>query len=527
MRAASSRIVDQLDLGLALRRVKHDQALDRGFFNHPFERRLIEVDEVAYISDLLDDLRADRFIIGPQINCEVPKAGGHVRPGGWLSMRDQIYYTALVGACLNAILVGTNKSRRLDFSYRLNLKTTSTEWLLNPFAGWSRFRTASLAEITSEIGFVVQADVAGYYETIAHRELLSDLRQYGASNALTTALSQCLSRWASVRGRGIPQGYSASDLLGKLYLSQVDDRFADAGFRHFRYVDDFRVFVRTLADSRLAIAALGRLLRERGLVFQSGKTAILSAELARSDIDGIPSIIEGVRALYYKEIATATGLATAYMSLPEADAQVARAGDAPVEIIERAYQEEIEAKDGFDKSVFHFLINRLGGAGSRRIVPHTIHLLVVRPEETKAIIKYWRKVGIANELDNQLAAFLCSPDAVYAYQIHQLLEWRSEIEPIPTRELVAVARHHCFRGGAPLHLLATCRRFLAKWGTIGDIAGIREQYGVAGTILEKSEIMCCIARLEPGIRNEFLSAAGTEHDLTNRAARAVRQGSMT
>lgn len=525
--APSTAVADQLDLLLALQRVKQDIKLNRTFFVHPFELRLVQIDEQQWLSQLAASVAAGTYVPHPQQICAVPKPKGHVRPGGWLRLEDQVYYSALVGACLPAIVKAISDRRGpLDFSYRLNQKTTAKEWLHNPFVGWERFRVASLEKIAHGAAYVVSVDLAGYYETIGHQRLLADLRQYGVSNDLTSALNECLRTWAQIRGRGIPQGFSASDILGKLYLSEVDLAFAEMGYDHFRYVDDFRIFCSSRSHARRALASLSRLIRPRGLVFQAAKTSVLPATEAADIIDGVPQKIRSIKEEYLREILAAGGHVEGYFSIAAADEVLAELGEsAPTEVLERAYDEYLlSGKYTFDKTIFHFLLRRLGRGGSRYAVEHTIAMLTERPDETKHVIRYWRDIGLSAELDEAVATFLGSEEAVYAYQRYELLEWRGSLENAPPGSFLTQVRRACFSGRSPFYLRATARQFLSRFGSHADLSRIKDQYTHTASELERAEVMCCIARLEPAIRNEFYTLASRDGEYPQRAERAVKTG---
>ena len=157
--------------------------------------------------------------------CDVPKEKVLVRPGSQLSLRDQIVYAASLGFCLPSIhktifwAQGT-----VDFSYRLAIYPNNPQYFRNRIEGWEEFRKKSLSKIDEGISYVVIADISGYYENIDINVLISDLRNTGAPNPIIRQVSNCLNRWSQVviGGKGIPQGLSASDILGKLYLTPID-----------------------------------------------------------------------------------------------------------------------------------------------------------------------------------------------------------------------------------------------------------------------------------------------------------------
>ena len=68
-----------------------------------------------------------------------------------------------------------------------------------------------------------------------------------------------------------------------------------------------------------------------------------------------------------KKVAESNDGVTAYLTLAKADEFLEAHGEgAPVELLEHAYQTFFLDKTGaFDKTLFHFLLNRIGRARSR------------------------------------------------------------------------------------------------------------------------------------------------------------------
>ena len=158
-----------------------------------------------------------------------------------------------------------------------------------------------------------------------------------------------LNRWAVPCGKGIPQGYSSSDILAKIYLDPVDRGMVNAGFKHLRYVDDIRVFCRTSLEAKQALLKLNDLVRRRGLNLQSAKTRIIKASDARIEIDGVSPLIQTISQQIAKELREAGGMAASYGSLKDIERFLERTPDAPPpEILERAFSENfIASGDGF------------------------------------------------------------------------------------------------------------------------------------------------------------------------------------
>lgn len=353
------------ELELAWKRVKIDQ--DRVFIRHPYEIVLIEQDAKAWLDRLGASLAKGTYGPQPLVLCDVPKTPITVRPGGHLTALDRTVFAACVGRCLPEIgktLTWSNGTP--DFSYQLSSDLTKPNWLKSRFECWRSFRDESLRSLPPDVTHVVVADVAGFYENIDIPTLISDLKSTGADSGAIDQLSACLNRWAHIHSRSIPQGHSAADILAKLYLHPVDVTLRDLGYRHLRFVDDFRIFCRTRVEAMRALTELTRQLRLRGLVLNSAKSQILVANQARRKFDGTIPIIEGVRQSFVKNITELMG--AEYVTSAEAQSVLGKSTEEiPISIIESTFEAYfLEGRDNvFRATLFHFLIHRLGAARSQ------------------------------------------------------------------------------------------------------------------------------------------------------------------
>jgi hypothetical protein len=146
---------------------------------------------------------------------------------------------------------------------------------------------------------------------------MSDLRSLGCDADAVQLLSTCLYRWAIIPGRGIPQGYSASDILAKVYLNPIDRAMKAEGFDYIRYVDDIRLFCAGFASCKQALLFLTRALRRRGLNLQTSKTEMIGRSDAKKRIEGIAPVIVAAQERYRKEIAEIVGNLDPYAPIEE------------------------------------------------------------------------------------------------------------------------------------------------------------------------------------------------------------------
>lgn len=523
--AMSQELANLVDLQTAWRRVKFDIP-DRVFIRHPYEIKLIELNLEDWLARLLEKVRNGTYSPDAIMVADVPKGRSAVRPAGHLAMADRTMYAACVGACFTNIHQTLRWSQgTVDFSYRLASDPADPGWISNSFTSWTDFRTKSLDKIASGIAYVIIADIAGYYENIDLSTLVSDLRQIGASVEAVDQLSVCLNRWAQVQGRGIPQGHSPSDILGKLYLNSIDLNLRNKGYSHFRYVADIRIFCRNLVEAKRAMVDLIVLLRQRGLSLQSSKSEIHRADEAKEIIDGVAPVINSVRERYIEEIISALGLDNPYISLSYAESLLADyPEDAPLELIHEAYQTYFldSSDDDFDTTLFRFLLKRLGKAKDNFAITDCITLIEKHPEETRNILSYFSSAEVVADVTEPIVHFLDSDNAVYQYQVYEIMEWFSTASDPLGESVVRVARRFAFDRSQPLYLRCVCRKILGDFGSAADLELLQASYSDASSELERSEILCSLERMERGRRNAFLGRVRNGSDMVSRAVMFVR-----
>ncbi|MBP1820959.1 RNA-directed DNA polymerase [Mycobacterium sp. OAE908] len=141
-------------------------------------------------------------------------------------------------------------------------------------------------------GFVISADIAGFYESVDHRRLALVLADAGVPKSVRDAI-------VDVAGdimkdtRGLPQGVATSDVLATAYLSTVDSTLQRAGLEFWRHGDDYRVWAATYPDALSAMFQLEQAIRAGGLLLNTGKLYLQPlAEYTkhRNDIDDASSV---------------------------------------------------------------------------------------------------------------------------------------------------------------------------------------------------------------------------------------------
>ena len=508
------------ELELAWRRVRRDMN-ERHFIVHPRIVNWIEQNLGDWLGNIGNRLSTD-YNARPSRFVGVPKSGGLVRPGSILELEDSVVYNLLVGRILPAIIQHLDWSRGdVDTAYPLARDAAAVDWTGIGFSVWRNWREKSVAKLSSKgVEYVVVSDITGFYENIDLQRLSSELRTVGGSNDVVDLLEKCLRNWALPRNEGIPQGYSASDILAKLYLDAVDRHIRNDGFAHVRYVDDIRIFCKSKVDARRAIHRLTAHLYPRGLNLQSAKTCILNKRQARRKFDGVDEIIGDLN----RKIAGEISLAGGQYVKPDEVLKALSEHDGPApEVLERAFHENFShgSDTTFDSTLLHYLLVRLGKVRSNVAVHYCLDILETRPEETSDVLRYFSSVGLSELEKLVLAEYVGSDQAIYDYQIYQIVRWFYE-EQLESGELIRLCRQWTNDQNRDQSIRSYAFAYLHSFGSPSDWAQIEESYGTAMTELERADRAAAVEKLERGRRNAFYARIAGHGDLVARAIRVAK-----
>ncbi|MFZ2494078.1 MAG: reverse transcriptase domain-containing protein [Thermoanaerobaculia bacterium] len=509
------------ELLLAWKRVRRDTK-DRHFTVHPDLTAWIESDLDRWLDGLVAELAAG-YTPRPSRFIAVPKAGNLIRPGTLLEVEDALIYNFLVGRILPAVIEHLRSWQEPpDTAYPLADIANSVSWTETGFLVWRKWRERSLAALARPgVEYVVVTDITGFYENIDLQRLGYDVRALAADDELVDLLQRCLRNWALPRNEGIPQGYSASDILAKLYLDGVDRNLLTDTFQHVRYVDDIRIFCRAKLEARKAIRRLTAHLYPRGLNLQSAKTHILDKRAARRKFDGVDEIIADLNKKIAQELIESGGEYVAPDEVLKALSE--HPGPAP-EVLERAFFDHFAhgGSAAFDPTLFHYLLVRLGKVNSRVAVPYALDLLGTRPEETGNILGYLTAVGLEPHEQARVLGYVGSEEAIFDYQVYQVLRWFWE-QRVSNTTLLNFCRAWVADQNRDQALRSYAFAYLRDFGTPTDWAQIEESYGEAATDIDRADRIAAVERLERGRRNAFYARVEGHGRLAGRAV-AVSKG---
>lgn len=496
-----SDLSSKLNFDLAWRRLKNDSK-NVTFCERPYQLQVFESNLQKWFSDIRTEVDAG-YTPGTMKVINVPKPGNLIRTGNYLSLSDRLVYNACVGAIQEDIYAELNWAQGTkDYSYQLSSDHCLPEWFKkSPYKCWKEFGTDSV-DAAKDSSFVLETDIASYYDGVHVRTLMSMLNTCGADQEVKQLLSNCLSQWSSDHGRGIPQGMSASHILAKLYLNGLDRNLENRGYRHKRYNDDIRVFCKTREEARRAIVLIVERLRlNLGLNIQSAKTKINASRDTIADLRRCTDIVESIQNKVREESTVVVPGVMQYddivLELPDED------------VSRRAIQEAVDeyllgGNHEFDKTLFHYLIHRLH---DDRAVPYCMSLLRSRPQETRYCLDYLARVDAIADQDDAIAEFVTGESCIHSYQVYEILMWRADNSRIPPSDkLIHMVRDIVFNGWDIQEVLVgAAYRFLGVFGNQADMDDLKNH---SARLNDKgtSEIVCAVKRMEKAKRNGFFGS---------------------
>jgi hypothetical protein len=187
-------------------------------------------------------------------------------------------------------------------------------------------------------------------------------------------------------------------------------------------------------------------------------------------------------------------------------------------VLERAFFDHFAPGGSahFDATLFHYLLVRLGKVNSRVAIPYALDFLETRPEETGNILEYLAAVGLEPQEQSRVLAFVGSDEAIYDYQIYQVVRWFYE-ERVSNDRLQQLCRSWVGDQNRDQALRSYAFAYLREFGTAADWAQIEESYGEAVTDIERADRVAAVERLERGRRNGFYARVERHGRLVTRA----------
>jgi RNA-directed DNA polymerase len=214
-------------------------------------------------------LRENRYQPKPVKRVWIPKPGStEKRPLGIPVVRDRVVQTTLL-----YVLEPIFEREFCDHSYGFRPQRRAQEAIA---------RVQRL--LRQGYGWVVDADLKGYFDSIPQERLLELVAEKVADGRVLDLLRQYLEQgvmdtakgWQPTE-QGTPQGAVISPLLANIYLHPLDRQMAAGGWEMTRYADDFIVQCRTETEAYTVMEQLRQWTQAVGLTLHPQKTRIVDA----------------------------------------------------------------------------------------------------------------------------------------------------------------------------------------------------------------------------------------------------------
>lgn len=217
-----------------------------------------------YLTELSQAIRTGNYEPQAIRRVTIPKAGGGERPLGIPTVKDRVAQTAL-----KFVIEPVFEREFLDGSYGFR-----------PQRGCKDALREVQRQLNAGRVWVVDADLKSYFDTISHEMLMDKLKRRIADGKVLRLIERYLRQdivaqaesWTPTMGT--PQGAVISPLLANVYLHDLDQEMANAGYTMVRYADDFVVLCESCEQAQAALARVKVWVQAHELTLHPDKTHV-------------------------------------------------------------------------------------------------------------------------------------------------------------------------------------------------------------------------------------------------------------
>lgn len=360
--------------------------------------------------DIEERLDNDDFLFQQPVLMQMPKDGFVTRPMTVLNPTDRAVYEAVVDLFIERIEASLPSQVR---AMRINPKKKSKSRMRKQPSEWAKFQEAGRDLYLSGKEWLLTTDITAYFQYIEINRLVEDLKTLGCEEEIVNLLSKLLNtleRTSHVWG--LPQGPTASSILGNFFLLPADRVLMIYTKDFLRYQDDIKMLDDNPVLLKKALQELEEVLRFRRLNLSVHKTKLLHGEAALEELEDA------------RKDAIVYGLKIKDPSAPE---ELRKLFDDAVS------EEPVKARD------VRFSVVRLADLGDDHAVPWILDHFSEVPYLASHLVEYLGKyVTERPEIEERVRGYLSNPDEnIYPWAEMQLLRMVARAQQISDESFAA------------------------------------------------------------------------------------------
>ncbi|MGH7868223.1 MAG: hypothetical protein ACREP9_11530 [Candidatus Dormibacteraceae bacterium] len=235
----------------------------------------------VWIASLEERIRSATYSPSQIEQIYVPKTRFTTRPAALARFEDRVVFESLTNALREPVELALVSDRYLYWPRGLRCDKR-----------WQEFKQSPLQDNTHS--HIVIGDIAGFYESIDHALLQQATLDVTGWADISSAIAAFISELMG-KGRGLPQGLNASDVLATLYLATVDAELAGNGLAYTRHGDDVRIGTQNYGAALVAAHDFEIAVRRKQMFANDSKLGVRLRDKYDTDLNKIDTTLENLR----------------------------------------------------------------------------------------------------------------------------------------------------------------------------------------------------------------------------------------